>query len=100
MSAPTLASHARVAARVTDRFRRDERGAALLLATVFMLTLFSVVAVAIDFGQAMVLKQKLHNAADAAVLAVGSGSTSRKRKPTRWPTASSGPTIRIWLWGR
>jgi len=44
----------------------------LLLATVFMLTLFSVVAVALDFGQAMVLKQKLHNAADAAALAVGS----------------------------
>ncbi len=54
------------------RLRRDERGAALLLATVFMLTLLSVVAVAIDFGQAMVLKQKLHNAADAAALAVGS----------------------------
>ena len=69
MSARSLASHAKVTA---SRLRRDERGAALLLATVFMLTLFSVIAVAIDFGQAMVLKQKLTNAADAAVLAVGS----------------------------
>jgi Flp pilus assembly protein TadG len=60
------------ATALARRFQRDQRGAALLLATVFMLTLLSVVAVAIDFGQAMVLKQKLHNAADAAALAVGS----------------------------
>jgi len=69
MSARSLATHAKITAA---RLRRDDRGAALLLATVFMLTLFSVIAVAIDFGQAMVLKQKLHNAADAAALAVGS----------------------------
>ncbi|MDX2205179.1 MAG: TadE/TadG family type IV pilus assembly protein [Hyphomicrobiaceae bacterium] len=53
------------------RLRRDEGGAALVLATVFMLTLLSVVAVAVDYGQATVLKQKLQNAADAAALAVG-----------------------------
>jgi Flp pilus assembly protein TadG len=64
-------THANTAAALAGRLRRDERGAALLLATVFMLTLLSVVAVALDFGQAMVLKQKLHNAADAAALAVG-----------------------------
>ena len=72
MSGQSPVPQAKVAANLAGRFRRDERGAALLLATVFMLTLFSVVAVAIDFGQAMVLKQKLHNAADAAALAVGS----------------------------
>jgi Flp pilus assembly protein TadG len=62
----------KAASALAGRLRRDERGATLLLATVFMLTLFSVVGVALDFGQAMVLKQKLHNAADAAALAVGS----------------------------
>ena len=72
MSGRSSDPYAKIAANLAGRFRRDERGAALLLATVFMLTLLSVVAVAIDFGQAMVLKQKLHNAADAAALAVGS----------------------------
>lgn len=72
MSVPDPAIRAKTAASLAGRLRRDERGAALLLATVFMLTLLSVVAVAHDFGQAMVLKQKLHNAADAAALAIGS----------------------------
>lgn len=72
MSGQLAVRNTKVAVARAGRFRRDERGAALLLATVFMLTLLSVVAVAVDFGQAMVLKQKLHNAADAAALAVGS----------------------------
>jgi len=72
MSGQLPVTQAKVTAALAERFRRDERGAVLLLATVFMLTLLSVVAVAIDFGQAMVLKQKLHNAADSAALAVGS----------------------------
>ena len=74
MSDQRSVAQTKVAAGLAGHFGRDERGAALLLATVFMLTLFSVIAVAIDFGQAMVLKQKLHNAADAAALAVGSRS--------------------------
>jgi Flp pilus assembly protein TadG len=72
MSGETPITRIRFAIALARRFRRDQRGAALLLATIFMLTLLSVVAVAIDFGQAMVLKQKLTNAADAAALAVGS----------------------------
>ena len=72
MNGQLRVAHARAIAGLAGRFKRDERGAVLLLATVFMLTLLSVVAVAVDFGQAMVLKQKLHNAADAAALAVGS----------------------------
>jgi len=72
MSSEIQVTQTKAAIALAGRLRRDERGAALLLATVFLLTLLSVVAVAVDFGQAMVLKQKLHNAADAAALAVGS----------------------------
>jgi Flp pilus assembly protein TadG len=71
-SDPPPVARSKSAIGLARRLERDDRGAALLLATVFMLTLLSVVAVAVDFGQAMVLKQKLHNAADAAALAVGS----------------------------
>ena len=53
------------------RLRRDERGAALLVFTVFLVPMLAVTAVSIDLGQALLIKQKLTNAADAAALAVG-----------------------------
>ncbi len=54
------------------RLRRDERGAVLPLFAVAMVSLLLVTAVGIDFGNALVVKQKLISAADAAALAVGS----------------------------
>lgn len=52
-------------------FYRDERGAVLPMFTVAMITLLLVTAVGIDYGNALVIKQKLISAADAAALAVG-----------------------------
>ncbi len=57
---------------VGERLCRDERGAVLPLFTVAVVTLLLVTAVGIDYGNALVVKQKLINAADAAALAVGS----------------------------
>jgi Flp pilus assembly protein TadG len=57
---------------VGERLRRDERGAVLPIFTVAMLSMLLVTAVAVDFGSALVVKQKLISAADAAALAVGS----------------------------
>lgn len=56
---------------VADRLRRDERGAVLPMFTVALLALLLVTAVGIDYGSALVTKQKLVSAADAAALAVG-----------------------------
>jgi Flp pilus assembly protein TadG len=57
------------------RLRSDEHGAVLPIFTVFMLTLLLVTAVGVDYGRALVIKQKLYNAADAAALAVGADPT-------------------------
>jgi Flp pilus assembly protein TadG len=54
-----------------ERFCRDERGAVLPMFTVVMIALLLVTAVGIDYGNALVVKQKLISAADAAALAVG-----------------------------
>jgi Flp pilus assembly protein TadG len=57
---------------VGRRLRRDERGAVLPMFTAAVVSLLLVTAVGIDFGNALVTKQKLISAADAAALAVGS----------------------------
>ena len=57
---------------VGQQLRRDERGAVLPMFTVAIVTLLLVTAVGIDYGSALVVKQKLISAADAAALAVGS----------------------------
>lgn len=62
----------RVLLSVGERLCRDERGAVLPMFTLAMLSMLLVTAVAIDFGSALVVKQKLISAADAAALAVGS----------------------------
>ncbi len=62
----------RVLLSVGGRLRRDERGAVLPLFTVALLSLLLITGVGIDFGNALVVKQKLISAADAAALAVGS----------------------------
>jgi Flp pilus assembly protein TadG len=56
---------------VGRRLCRDERGAVLPMFTVAVVSLLLVTAVGVDFGNALVLKQKLISAADAAALAVG-----------------------------
>jgi Flp pilus assembly protein TadG len=53
------------------RLKSDQRGAALLLFTVFLVPLLAVVAVGIDLSRFLLVKQRLINAADAAALAVG-----------------------------
>jgi len=53
------------------RLGRDERGAALLIFTLFLLPLLAVVAVSVDLSRVLLIKQKLTNAVDAAALAVG-----------------------------
>jgi Flp pilus assembly protein TadG len=53
------------------RLIRDERGAVLPMFTVAVVSLLLVTAVGIDYGNALVTKQKLISAADAAALAVG-----------------------------
>lgn len=56
---------------VGERLLRDERGAVLPMFTVAIVSLLLVTAVGIDYGSALVVKQKLISAADAAALAVG-----------------------------
>ena len=58
-----------------DRLRRDESGAVLPTFTVAAVTLLLITAVGVDYGSALVVKQKLTNAADAAALAVGGDPT-------------------------
>lgn len=58
-----------------ERLRRDETGAVLPIFTVFMVSLLLVTAIGVDYGRALVVKQKLANAADAAALAVGADPT-------------------------
>lgn len=53
------------------RLAKDQRGAALVLFTVFLVPLMAVVAVGIDLSRYLLVKQRLTNAADAAALAVG-----------------------------
>ncbi|MEM7776463.1 MAG: pilus assembly protein [Pseudomonadota bacterium] len=62
----------RVFQKHAQRFARETHGAALLLTTICITVIFGVTAIAIDYGQALVLKGKLRNAADAAALVVGS----------------------------
>lgn len=61
----------RVLISTLRRLRRDERGAVLLIFTIFLVPLLAVAAVSIDLSRVLVIKQKLANAADAAALAVG-----------------------------
>ena len=53
------------------RLATDERGAVLLMFTLYMVPLLAVIAVAVDFSHILVVKQKLTNAVDAAAIAVG-----------------------------
>lgn len=61
----------RVALRLIQCFCRDERGAVLLLVTLFMVPIIGVVAVAVDLSRVLVVKEKLRNAIDSAAIAVG-----------------------------
>ena len=61
----------RVVFSIPRRIGRDNRGAVLLKFTITILPLLSVVAVAVDLGQILLVKQKLTNAVDAAAIAVG-----------------------------
>jgi Flp pilus assembly protein TadG len=69
-------------AGLVSRLRRDERGATLLLFTVVLVPLLATVAVGIDFGRALLIKQKLTNAADAAALAVGTKNNLTEEEAT------------------
>jgi Flp pilus assembly protein TadG len=53
------------------RLGADQRGAVLIKVTIALLPLLSVVGVALDLGQILLVKQKLTNAVDAAGIAVG-----------------------------
>jgi Flp pilus assembly protein TadG len=52
------------------QFEKDQRGAVLILVTLFMIPLLATVAVAVDFGRTILVKKKLADAIDAAALAV------------------------------
>ena len=53
------------------KFRRDERGSVAVVAAVSMSVVFLVAGMAIDVQRAMLLKVKLQQVADSAVLAAG-----------------------------
>jgi len=61
----------RVVFSIPRRIGCDNRGAVLLTSTIAILPLLSVVAVAVDLGQVLLVKQKFTNAVDAAAIAVG-----------------------------
>ncbi len=61
----------RVISRVIRRFRRDERGVVLMIFMLLVVPLLMVIAVAIDFGQTLVVKRQLTSAIDAAALTIG-----------------------------
>jgi Flp pilus assembly protein TadG len=60
----------RIAGRRLRQFRRDESGIVLILVTLMMVPLLLIVAVAIDYSQALVVKRQLIGAVDAAALTV------------------------------
>jgi Flp pilus assembly protein TadG len=72
------------------RLKSDQRGAAFLLFTVFLVPLLAVVAVGIDLSRFLLVKQRLINAADAAALAVG----TRPNLTADEATAMAGAFIR------
>jgi Flp pilus assembly protein TadG len=53
------------------RLRVDQRGAVLIKFTIALLPLLTVVGVALDLGQVLLVRQKLANAVDSAGIAVG-----------------------------
>lgn len=57
--------------RLIRRFRRDERGAVLILFVLVVLPLLTIAAVVIDFSQTLVVKRQLTAAVDSAALALG-----------------------------
>src|SRR5262245_8746665 len=57
------------------RFRREDRGAVLILFILLVVPLIMVVAVGIDLGQALIVKRQLAGGVDAAALAIGTDTT-------------------------
>ncbi|MEJ2118173.1 MAG: pilus assembly protein, partial [Alphaproteobacteria bacterium] len=57
--------------RLLQRFRKDERGNALLMFTAVLVPLLLIVAVGIDFSQVLVVKRQLTGGVDAAALTLG-----------------------------
>ena len=60
--------------RVIDKFRalaKDNNGAALIIFTLFLVPMVLIVGVGVDYARALVVKQRLVNAADAVAIAVG-----------------------------
>lgn len=58
------------------RFRRDERGGVAVMSAIMMSVLFLVAGMAIDGQRAFLLKVKLQQIADSAILAAGAESES------------------------
>ncbi|WP_170937140.1 MULTISPECIES: pilus assembly protein [Rhodomicrobium] len=58
--------------RLIRRWRRDERGAVLILFALVVLPLLMIIALVIDFSQSLVVKRQLTAAVDSAALALGS----------------------------
>ncbi len=56
-------------------FRKDERGVVLILVALLLLPLLTLMAIAIDLSQFLVMKQQLAAAADAAALDVAQSPT-------------------------
>lgn len=52
------------------RFIHDREGAVLVIFTLFLFVLISVVGVGVDYARALVVKQRLINASDAAAIAI------------------------------
>ena len=60
--------------RIIDSFRalaKDNNGAALIVFTLFLVPMVLIVGVGVDYARALVVKQRLVNAADAVAIAVG-----------------------------
>lgn len=60
-----------IVSRLIRRFRREERGAVLILFVLVVLPLLTIAAVVIDFSQTLVVKRQLTAAVDSAALALG-----------------------------
>ena len=85
-----------------NRLKRDDRGAAMVMAIVMMLLFVGITAVAIDLGRYSLLKSRLQNAADAAATAGASAydydALYNRREPRLIPSQAQS-LANQYFWG-
>lgn len=70
------------------RLASRQRGAVAIYVALFLVVMLGFIALSVDIGRALVVRNELQNAADAAALA-GAGQLKWTNTPTTWANATS-----------